>query len=413
MSHPTSDLLEQIRITYPEAWRALVPASVPVEGNCRSTHIGQLCEAMASAQGEIRAALKDRTVKMKVKGREGRPDYDLSYTYADLAEVYEACREPLARAGIAIFQLPVNKHQGAVTVVTLLGHKSEQWVQGELTLNVKDASDPKALGSAITYARRYALSAMVGVVTEDDDDAGAASQGKGKTQAPKGEQSPALARRQAEQEAAQGKSQQQAPPSNSPQQAPTKPTGQSEKPQAAANPSSSAGSKSATTAQGAAAGAGKPAPQKPAASPAKEAAWGAIVKVDRVYVKGNVAPAETIAAANVRLAKWGFPPLAECSEDQLLEVAKGYTQIAALVADLYEKVWQVDGQASEHALKDWGLTAPIVAERLAEWGKHYDVDLLVEGEAVLEQIPEEYLEIICARYDQLILEQVEAEKVSL
>ena len=93
--------------------------------------------------------------------------------YADLASVWDAIRDPLAANGISVVQAP-RADGPKVTVETLLVHSSGQWMKDELTMTAQQAS-PQAIGSAITYARRYALAAMVGVAPIEDDDGNAAS----------------------------------------------------------------------------------------------------------------------------------------------------------------------------------------------------------------------------------------------
>jgi hypothetical protein len=83
-------------------------------------------------------------------------------------------RGPLSKNGLSVIQTTAQAETG-VLVETTLAHSSGEWVAGVLHVKpVKD--DPQGLGSAITYARRYALSAMVGVAPEDDD--GNAASGK-------------------------------------------------------------------------------------------------------------------------------------------------------------------------------------------------------------------------------------------
>lgn len=121
----------------------------------QSQSIGKLAEALAKAQGKIEGASKDST-NPHFKSR-----------YADLASVWEACRTHLSANGLSIIQTLDNGLNG-VTIITTLAHSSGEWIKGALTLKpVKD--DPQGVGSAITYARRYALAAMVGVAPEDDD----------------------------------------------------------------------------------------------------------------------------------------------------------------------------------------------------------------------------------------------------
>lgn len=131
----------------------------------QSPEIKDLAAALAKAQLELRAATKDKE----------NPFFRSKY--ADLTEVMEACREPLAKNGLAITQGMAFEGDRVVLVTTLM-HMSGQWIRGFYPINpVKN--DPQSTGSATTYARRYSLSAMVGIVTEEDDD-GEAAQGRGK-----------------------------------------------------------------------------------------------------------------------------------------------------------------------------------------------------------------------------------------
>jgi hypothetical protein len=121
----------------------------------RSPEIAQLATALAAAQGEIEGASKDTL----------NPHFGKAY--ADLASVWEACRAPLSKASLAVIQTPVA--EGArVAVETLLVHKSGEWISNELVM-IAAAANPQAVGSAITYARRYALMAIVGVAPAEDD----------------------------------------------------------------------------------------------------------------------------------------------------------------------------------------------------------------------------------------------------
>lgn len=126
----------------------------------KSEQINELAAALAAAQGEIKNATKDAS----------NPFFKSQY--ADLASVREAVQVPFAKHGLAITQLLSNDAHG-VTVETVLLHKSGQWLSGIVSIKpVKD--DPQALGSAVTYARRYSLSAIAGIASEIDDDGEAA-----------------------------------------------------------------------------------------------------------------------------------------------------------------------------------------------------------------------------------------------
>lgn len=124
-----------------------------------SEHINELAMALAKAQGEMRGAKKDTT----------NPFFKSKY--ADLASVWEACREALSKNNLAVVQ-PTKATDHGTVVVTMLLHSSGQWISGEMDVLPK-SPDAQALGSAITYARRYALSSMVGIAPEEDDGEGA------------------------------------------------------------------------------------------------------------------------------------------------------------------------------------------------------------------------------------------------
>jgi hypothetical protein len=121
----------------------------------RSESIAALAKALAAAQRELEGASKDAT----------NPHFKSKY--ADLAAVWESCQKVLPKNGIAVIQ-PVSVVNGEVVVTTMLVHESGEFISCELPL-VPSQSTPQAVGSAITYGRRYGLSAMVGVAPEDDD----------------------------------------------------------------------------------------------------------------------------------------------------------------------------------------------------------------------------------------------------
>jgi hypothetical protein len=120
-----------------------------------SDQLDQLATALAKAQADIVGAKKDSA----------NPFFKSDY--ADLASVWTACRKPLTANGLAVVQMPIME-AGAVAVSTLLLHASGQWVRSTLHANPKDLG-PQAVGSVITYLRRYALAAMAGVPQIDDD----------------------------------------------------------------------------------------------------------------------------------------------------------------------------------------------------------------------------------------------------
>jgi len=120
-----------------------------------SESINELASALCNAQGQMGGAVKDSA----------NPFFKSSY--ADLTSVIKAIKQPFSDNGLSYTQFPVSNENG-VGVSTRLMHVSGQWLEMEYTLpTVK--KDPQASGSAITYARRYALQSVAGIPTADDD----------------------------------------------------------------------------------------------------------------------------------------------------------------------------------------------------------------------------------------------------
>lgn len=121
-----------------------------------SDSIKEIAAALSRAQAVMAGAKRDST----------NPAYRSKY--ADLASVWEACREALTKNGIAVVQMTRVSNDDEVIVETRLLHSSGEWIEGELSVPVTKA-DAHGYGSALTYARRYSLAAAVGVAPEDDD----------------------------------------------------------------------------------------------------------------------------------------------------------------------------------------------------------------------------------------------------
>lgn len=123
----------------------------------KSEQINELAAALAKAQGQIEGAKKSSS----------NPSFKSKY--ADLAECWNTCREALTANEISVIQMPeeINEN-GRLNITTMLAHSSGQYISSTLTMTVTKL-DPQAIGSAITYGRRYALAAMVGLAQEDDD----------------------------------------------------------------------------------------------------------------------------------------------------------------------------------------------------------------------------------------------------
>lgn len=121
----------------------------------RSDQINDLAAALVKAQGKIGGAKKDST----------NPHFKSSY--ADLASVWDAVREPLSANGLAVVQWPRTVENG-VEIETMIAHSSGQWMSDILWMPAAKM-DAHGLGSAITYGRRYALMSVCGVAPVDDD----------------------------------------------------------------------------------------------------------------------------------------------------------------------------------------------------------------------------------------------------
>ena len=130
----------------------------------QSKTVGELAKALAKVQATVQNAKKDaRNPHLKSK-------------YADLASVREAVSRPLADQGIAVVQTMEPHGMSGVCVVTTLMHSSGEWIRGRCFIPVPESKNPaQSFGSALTYARRYSLAAIVGIAADEDDDAETAS----------------------------------------------------------------------------------------------------------------------------------------------------------------------------------------------------------------------------------------------
>jgi len=122
----------------------------------KSESIAALAAALSKAQGEMGSAKKDAM----------NPHFRSKY--ADLASVWEAARAPLSKHGLSVVQTNEDSERG-VCVETTLMHSSGEWISGRLTLPVSKG-DAQGFGSAMTYARRYGLAAILSIAADDDDD---------------------------------------------------------------------------------------------------------------------------------------------------------------------------------------------------------------------------------------------------
>lgn len=147
-----------------------------------SRPIAKIAAALAKAQGQIVPPTKNRKVDFQDKN--GRR---VHYNYADLADVIECCKKPLADNELAITHRMENLH--GFGLVTQLIHSSGEYISTWYPLPDPTDVAPQQFGSALTYARRYSVSALLGIASEEDDD-GQSATGPKKPEEPKQSEQP-------------------------------------------------------------------------------------------------------------------------------------------------------------------------------------------------------------------------------
>lgn len=143
-----------------------------------STTIGQISKALLQAQAKLGAPKK---VKPGQVGNQ-------KYLYADLAEVKETYRAPLAEAGLLILHALQETEGHMVLTTTLLHGESGEWFASDYSIAAY--AKPQEQGSAITYAKRYNSCALLDLAAEDDDDGAAAQAAASKKKADRAEPKP-------------------------------------------------------------------------------------------------------------------------------------------------------------------------------------------------------------------------------
>ena len=132
------------------------PSEAPTES------FGQIAAALAKAQAGFKNPPRNKEVKVNSQ----RGAY--SFKYATLDAILDAVRKPLSDAGLCVVQIP-----GKESLETRLIHDSGECLSSRIPLFVSQQG-AQAYGSALTYARRYALAAMLGIAADEDDDGNAA-----------------------------------------------------------------------------------------------------------------------------------------------------------------------------------------------------------------------------------------------
>lgn len=120
-----------------------------------SEQSNEIITALIKAQSEFGVALKDTTNDFTKKN------------YADFQSIVEAARPSLTKNNLGFMQMPVDTEKG-LSLVTRIFHTSGQWIEGSMPIKTLK-EDPQSMGAAITYSKRYALQAALGIIATDED----------------------------------------------------------------------------------------------------------------------------------------------------------------------------------------------------------------------------------------------------
>jgi len=126
------------------------------ENKYQSESIDLLAISLAKAQGKITVAIEDKK----------NPHF--KSTYSSLNSIWDACRSAISEEGLSVTQI-MQPSATSIDLITILLHESGQWIKSVLPIPSLQLT-PQQLGSAITYLRRYSLSAIVGVAPGFEDD---------------------------------------------------------------------------------------------------------------------------------------------------------------------------------------------------------------------------------------------------
>jgi len=135
-----------------------------------SESIGALAGALAKAQIELVNPEKSLVATIREEGVRGR---EQTFRYAPLSSGLEIVRKVLGQQEIATVQTTsIDQAAGIINLTTVLAHSSGEWIASDWPVcSASETASPRRMGAALTYARRYALFALVGIAGEDDLDA--------------------------------------------------------------------------------------------------------------------------------------------------------------------------------------------------------------------------------------------------
>lgn len=141
----------------------------------KSEEIDKLAIALAKFQGSLEQPSLNSEVKVRTK-----TGGEYKFKYADLSECKRAAKQPLADNELSVCQLIEDDY----SIRTILLHSSGQWISSKVRMP-SNTADAQSIGSAITYAKRYAFCAILGIVADDDEDANIASGNTAQKELPK------------------------------------------------------------------------------------------------------------------------------------------------------------------------------------------------------------------------------------
>lgn len=129
----------------------------------KSDSISELSKALAKFQAEVKQPLKDKN----------NPFFKSKYV--PLENVVEAITQEAPNHGLSFVQWALNDEQGRVGVATMLMHESGEWIEFDSVHMKADKETAQGAGALITYLKRYSLSAVFGITSDQDDDGNSAS----------------------------------------------------------------------------------------------------------------------------------------------------------------------------------------------------------------------------------------------
>jgi hypothetical protein len=141
----------------------------------KSEEIDKLAIALAKFQGSLEQPSLNSEVKVRTK-----TGGEYKFKYADLSECKRAAKQPLADNELSVCQLIEDDY----SIRTILLHSSGQWISSKVRMP-SNTADAQSIGSAITYAKRYAFCAILGIVADDDEDANITSGNTAQKEQPK------------------------------------------------------------------------------------------------------------------------------------------------------------------------------------------------------------------------------------